>query len=179
MSASESTAAIERNEKGDLLMNVSLEIRKLTGARRYNGGWTRRIDGLDKSRVDGYSLVGPFAEDRIDWCRPGLYLDCDIGGSRKTPVKRYALMRLSADGALTEMDLPAGVDGARDWAVRLWPLIEAELGRAAVRGEWLTIGMPKEQWEAIGAAIAKAGEMELHGFFMSALAGAELSYETD
>ena len=89
---------------------------------RYNGGWAKTVTGLDKSRTNGYSILGDFLD--IDapqyWKEGTLILDCDIYGSRKHPEKTYRLFRYE-NGKLS---LLTEESDTKDWAVRMWPLIE-------------------------------------------------------
>lgn len=99
---------------------------------RYNGGWTKTVTALDKSKDNGYSLIGNFVQrtDSIAHQSPGLYLDCDIGGSRKNQIKFYTLFVLNVDGST---DLLKTFKHTPDWAVKCWPEIEtyfANIGTA-------------------------------------------------
>ena len=92
---------------------------------RYNGGWAKTVTGLDKSRTNGYSILGDFVN--IDapqyWGDGTIILDCDIHGSRKHPEKTYRLFQYQ-DGKL---HLLTYVGDTKDWAVKLWPVIEEAL----------------------------------------------------
>jgi hypothetical protein len=95
---------------------------------RYNGGWCKTVERLDKSKDNGYSLVGEFVhkESVQAYQEPGLYLDCDIGGSRRNQVKYYTLFALKADGTVEVLQtLSVRAGRTSDWAVRLWPAIES------------------------------------------------------
>lgn len=116
---------MERNERGEILVDI-VEIAKATikGYTRYNGGWIKRVEGIDKAKTNGYSLIGPFCERGLDWNSPGLYIDCSIGGSRRNHEKNYSLFALKEDGTAQLLET---VGDTRDWAVRLWPAIEQAL----------------------------------------------------
>ena len=92
---------------------------------RYNGGWAKTVKGLDKSKTNGYSILGDFVD--IDapqyWKEGTIILDCDIYGSRKHPEKTYRLFQYQ-DGKL---HLLTFVGDTKDWAVKLWPVIEEAL----------------------------------------------------
>jgi len=92
---------------------------------RYNGGWAKTVTGLDKSRTNGYSILGDFVD--IDtpqyWSDGNMIIDCDIHGSRKHPEKTYRLFKYQ-DGKLS---LLSQVGDTKDWAVKLWPIIEEAL----------------------------------------------------
>ena len=92
---------------------------------RYNGGWAKTVKGLDKSRTNGYSILGDFVDiDAPQYWKDGtIILDCDIHGSRKHPKKTYRLF-CYLDGKLS---LLAQEGDTKDWAVRLWPAIEDAL----------------------------------------------------
>ena len=95
------------------------------GISRYNGGWAKLVKGLDKSRTNGYSILGDFVD--IDapqyWKNGTIILDCDINGSRKHPEKTYRLFRYE-NGKLS---LLSQVGDTKDWALKLWPIIEEAL----------------------------------------------------
>ena len=93
---------------------------------RYNGGWTKSIIGIDKQQTGGYSLKGEFIQGGINkkliW-KDGLYVDCDIQGSRKHQEKYYNLFKIENNKVIllhNELDSP-------DWAVNLWEKIEENL----------------------------------------------------
>ena len=92
---------------------------------RYNGGWAKTVTGLDKSRTNGYSILGDFLD--IDapryWKEGTIILDCDIHGSRKHHKKTYRLFQYQ-DGKLS---LLAQEGDTKDWAVKLWAAIEDAL----------------------------------------------------
>ena len=92
---------------------------------RYNGGWAKTVRGLDKSKTNGYSILGDFVDiDAPQYWKDGtIILDCDIHGSRKHPKKPYRLFRYE-NGKLS---LLAQEGDTKDWAVRLWPAIEEAL----------------------------------------------------
>jgi len=92
------------------------------GISRYNGGWAKTVKGLDKSRTNGYSILGDFVDiDAPQYWKDGtIILDCDIHGSRKHPEKTYRLFRYE-NGKLS---LLTEESDTKDWAVRMWPLIE-------------------------------------------------------
>jgi len=92
---------------------------------RYNGGWAKTVTGLDKSRTNGYSILGDFVNiDAPQYWKDGtIILDCDIHGSRKHPEKTYRLFQYQ-DGKLSLLTF---VGDTKDWAVKLWPAIEEAL----------------------------------------------------
>lgn len=90
---------------------------------RYNGGWTKRVIGLDKSKTNGYSILGDFMPsfDKMEYYIIGaLYLDCDIAGSRKNQVRNYTLFTLNQNA---EMNIISTAKG-RNWAIDLWEEID-------------------------------------------------------
>lgn len=100
---------------------------KVFGFNRYNGGWTKSVTGLDKSQSSGYSIQGAFMrKDAFDIYEiGGVYLDCNISGSRKNQHHTYTLFRvLSAEEGEV---LATDNTNTRNWAVNLWPAIEAAL----------------------------------------------------
>jgi hypothetical protein len=90
---------------------------------RYNGGWTKTVEGIDKGYTNGYSIIGEFTEGkRKDWYNTKLlYLDCGIGGSRKNQKKFYTLFTIDENGNLNIVFETYG----SDWATDLWPYIES------------------------------------------------------
>lgn len=118
---------------------------------RYNGGWTKEINGIDKSKSNGYSLLGSFIDggkEAIFRCTIGkIYLDCDIEGSRKNHEKYYRLFHITTDGTLVVLKT---IKENKTWAIDLWPEVEKFLG------EW-----PKQKSVAIVIAEKKATENAL------------------
>ena len=116
---------MELNEKGELLVkDLSKSISKITNNCHYNGGWQKSIKGLDKSKTDGFSLLGSFINSPI-WIMPdSLILDCSIEGSRKNQVKYYSLLKIEKNATLTLLQT---VKQSKQWAVDLWPIIEKNL----------------------------------------------------
>lgn len=98
---------------------------------RYNGGWSKRITGLDKSKANGYSLVGGFINDPAILPVGALVLDCDINGSRKNQRKSYIVARVTAEG----LEVLAEAGDSRDWAISLWPAIESALAASVTTSE--------------------------------------------
>jgi hypothetical protein len=94
---------------------------------RYNGGWTKSVTGLDKSRANGYSIRGDFMRPNASdiYAIGGLYLDCNISGSRKNYHKTYRLFRVT--GPDSAEVLVRDDSNSPDWAVNLWAAIEAAL----------------------------------------------------
>jgi hypothetical protein len=120
---------IRKNDKGELLLNITTVAEKVIPKfTRYNGGWIKQITGIDESKTNGYSLLGEFTPGRLVWNKPGLYLDCSIGGSRKNQEYKYSLFILQPDGTgkylgVTEVRYERG----GDWAPRLWDAITTAL----------------------------------------------------
>lgn len=114
-----------------ILVNIAAKI----GATRYNGGWTKTVTGLDKTKGNGFSILGEFLRGGVQPLQPGLYLDCGIGGSRKNQEHHYHLVELTPTGEVIILQSVDGLSGytrnkeGGDWAVRLWPAIEAYFAR--------------------------------------------------
>ncbi len=126
---------MERNEKGACLLNpAEVAGEHVAIYTRYNGGWIKSVESLDKSQTSGYSLVGEFLKSGLQWMGPGVYLDCSIGGSRKNQRYIYTVFVLRTDGSVVAYNDDAiTVEGrGGDWAVRLWPVVERAFGE--VRG---------------------------------------------
>jgi len=101
--------------------------RDIVMASRYNGGWIKSVTGIDRSKNNGYSLTGDFTGKSGDTYKVGeLYLDCDIGGSRKRQVKTYTLFTVLKSGTVKVI---AQVGDTRGWAIELWKPIEKFLGK--------------------------------------------------
>ena len=100
-----------------ILKNIPKEI----GATFYNGGWIKTVRGIDERHKDGYSITGEFVPSGLAPLEPGLYLVCDIQGSRKNQSKHYTLLELSPNEAINEIVKVTG----SDWAIQLWkPVID-------------------------------------------------------
>lgn len=124
----------ERDEAGAYLLDpIIVASECVKNITRYNGGWIRRVDRIDKSKTNGYSLVGEFLKNGLQWMQPGVYVDCSRGGSRKNQRFGYTVFVLKEDGTVTAYnDDQIVVEGpGGDWAVRLWPVIERALEEVA------------------------------------------------
>lgn len=124
---------------------------------RYNGGWTKLITALDKSHDDGYSLVGGFVRKETVTAlqEPGLYLDKDIGGSRKNQRAYYTLFELKQDA--TVRVLATLQSDKADWAIKLWPHVEKYFGQTA---EAETSAVAAATYEQLKAVADAAHELE-------------------
>lgn len=94
---------------------------------RYNGGWIKTVERLDKDYKNGYSLVGdflPVSSGNIDLEEGVLYLDCSISGSRKNQDKSYTLFKLIDKSIFIVQEID---NAGPDWAMSLWESIEKEL----------------------------------------------------
>ena len=121
---------MERNENGAYLLDpVAVAREHVKEYTRYNGGWIKTVERIDKSKTNGYSLVGEFCKSGLQWMSPGVYLDCSIGGSRKYQRNVYTVFALREDGSVVAYNDDTIVEEGRggDWAVRLWPVIERAL----------------------------------------------------
>jgi hypothetical protein len=142
------------NNPNEIMVNLKEALKAAKGGwddpmERYNGGWTKTVVKLDKSRDNGYSLVGDFVkrETTNAYQRIGLYLDCDIGGSRKNQRKYYTLFSIDAEGEAT---IHAAIEHSADWAIKLWPEIEKYFAVAYLTNDaedW-TAPRPHDQREA-------------------------------
>jgi hypothetical protein len=93
-----------------------------------SGNWCKRVEGIDKTQTDGYSIIGDFVSqwNLQTFQQPGLYLSCEKKGSKKGAQKRlYALFLLQPNGEV--QILKEYRSASKDWAVELWPDIEAHL----------------------------------------------------
>lgn len=89
-----------------------------------NGGWMKTIIGLDKTKKNGYSLIGDFVNagfNRGDY-NPGLYLNCN----KFEGYIVYQLINLHENGSV-EL-LQELVNPGRGWAVELWEKIDENIG---------------------------------------------------
>ena len=90
----------------------------------YNGGWVKKVEGINKKYQNGYSIEGAFLEkEGMFYYDKGLYLICSIGGSRGHQTKHYYLVKLEKE----KPELIKHIIDGRDWAVRLWEDIEKNL----------------------------------------------------
>jgi len=116
---------IEKNDEGKLLIDVHKAAREAAinvsdSSWRYNGGWVKSVTSLDKTKTDGYSLIGEFIEKGPQWVAPGFFLDCNIHGSRKHPERTFTLFEVSPAGEIRTIQR---VEDTKGWAVSLWPAI--------------------------------------------------------
>lgn len=124
---------IKKNEEGELLLNITAVASEvIPHFTRYNGGLIRRIDSVNEKITTGYSLVGEFVWKGLTWNKPGLYLDCSIGGSRKNQKYQYSLFILGQDGVAKYLDVleirwGKGGGWGGDWAVCMWDAVYAAL----------------------------------------------------
>jgi len=96
---------------------------------RYNGGWLKRVTGLNKERLNGYSIEGEFVKPPF-YCVPGdVILDCSKVGSRKHVECIYTVMRVREDGHFEEVGRYDAGEERRGWAPEVWPFIEEALGQ--------------------------------------------------
>ena len=110
-----------------MIINYKKETENIETISRYNGGWLKTVKGLDKSKNNGYSIIGEFvkAGDYENNYDEGLYLDCSKEGSRKNQKWNYHLLRFSKENGIEVLKtLP---DAGRNWAVSFWEIIEQEL----------------------------------------------------
>ena len=117
-----------------------IDLKEKLEVTRYNGGWTKTVVGLDKSKQNGYSLIGEFLpkQTTLNLEAGRLYLDCDIRGSRKNNTNNYTLFTLLESGEVEILAEEEGASGytrgktGRDWALRLWEPIENFFARKNV-----------------------------------------------
>lgn len=91
-------------------------------ADRYNGGWAKLVTGLDKTKTNGYSIIGSFiqGDEPRYWKEGEIVIDCNIGGSRKHQQKSYTVLKYIA-GELVSI----GTAGdSKSWAIKLWDALE-------------------------------------------------------
>lgn len=108
------------------LFNFFEQTEDIETVSRYNGGWLKSVTGLDKTKTNGYSILGEFTKAgnyKHDY-KNGLYLDCSKDGSRKNQEWNYHLFRVDQDGFHLIQTLE---NGGRNWACEFWENIEAEL----------------------------------------------------
>jgi len=100
---------VEKNGE-KVLFNLSNIAEKIGQSHFYNGGWIKIVTGLDKSKTNGYSLKGNFANS-LQWIDENIpIVICDIGGSRKNQVKRYSLVHLEKEEIIIDIDNHEGYD---------------------------------------------------------------------
>jgi hypothetical protein len=134
---------IRKNDKGELLLNITAVASEvIPHFTRYNGGWIRRIDIVNEKMTTGYSLVSEIAGEGLTWHKPGLYLDCSIGGSRKNQKYQYSLFILGQDGVAKYHDaLETWLGKGGDWAVCMRDAVYAalkEIGAESPHPNWDT-----------------------------------------
>lgn len=111
--------------KTDYLVE-SREIAPKFDGDRYNGGWAKKITGIDRTKSNGYSLIGDFVDNgksgtyRVtEGC---LYLDCDLQGSRKNLEKQFSLFFVSDEKIMLLASVKE--NDTKTWAIDLWPAID-------------------------------------------------------
>lgn len=111
---------------------MALNLLNKLSVERYNGGWTKRVFGIDKNQNNGYSIQGDFVKinEGLNQIKDGLYLDCDINGSRKNQEKDYRLFVIKNNCSEIKI-LNTILDGGSDWAIRMWDHIEKALDASA------------------------------------------------
>ncbi|MEL0588301.1 MAG: hypothetical protein U1V55_20970 [Planktothrix rubescens PR222] len=100
------------------------------------GNWCKSVDGLDKSRTDGYSILGGFVNqcDQLSTQQPGLYLFCEKKKQKQNVTERlYTLFILEPDGSVEVLNELK--TASKDWGVQLWPEIDAYFIRQQDSGE--------------------------------------------
>ncbi len=117
----------QTNEKGQHMIDLSEAVQSLTNYDRYNGGWIKSVKSLNKKFTNGYSIVGDFVNEGVNWVTPGLFIDCSVGGSRKHHDKYHTLFELTPKGEINEIE--AVPKNSRNWAVHLWDIIEEMLAK--------------------------------------------------
>lgn len=111
-----------------MLLNWCEEIRNIDPSINFRstGGWLKTVTGLDKSVLNGFSLIGEFVKsgDYKSEFADGLYLDCNKEGKKSNPKQDFRLLRLK-NGKLTLIDQV--YDAKKNWAVELWDSISEEI----------------------------------------------------
>ncbi len=119
-----------------MLLNWCEEITNIDSSINFRstGGWLKTVTGLDKSVLNGYSLVGEFVKsgDYKYEYSDGLYLDCNKEGKKSKPKQDFRLFRLK-HGKLTLLDQL--YDGKKNWAVEFWDSVSEELNPNYVEDE--------------------------------------------
>jgi hypothetical protein len=100
---------------------------------RYNGGWTKTVTGLDKSKTNGYSIEGEFVKNGDQYYEEGkLYIDKGVGGSRKNHKNTYTLFTFDDQGSVIVIKVIEDCEWVKNksnWAIQLWPSIEEFLNK--------------------------------------------------
>jgi hypothetical protein len=81
----------------------------------------RRIEKIDETKNDGYSLLGTWDVDGLSPREPGVYV-IKVRGNFRSSKWDYYVVRVTGAGAEVLQTLE---DARRDWAVRLWPTLKA------------------------------------------------------
>lgn len=77
----------------------------------YNGGWVKKIDSINKELQNGYCFEGDFVrKSGLVEVQIGIYLICDIQGSRKNQKKYYYFGRLQENGEFEVIKKVTGID---------------------------------------------------------------------
>lgn len=117
----------------DYLIDIEEDFpkREYFDTNRYNGGWVKEITGINKTKSNGYSLIGPFVENGKEGSyrvtNNKLYLDCNIAGSRKRHDKQYTLFTIKDGKLIILHDESMEKKENKNWAINMWPSIESHL----------------------------------------------------
>ncbi len=147
----------ERDAQGRMLLNMEKVAAVLPSHSRYNGGGVKQIERIDRSKTDGWSLIGEYCPSRANWCPPGLYLDISKSGSRANVNTNYQLFRLYADGTVACAGWASTTQNGKSWATALWPAVDRELAEIHAFGGPL---VPAADAAAESSEIPVAGESE-------------------
>jgi len=87
------------------------------------------VTGLNKERLNGYSIEGEFVKPPFYVVPGDVILDCSKVGSRKHVECVYTVMRVREDGHFEEIGRYDAGEERRGWAPEVWPFIEEALGQ--------------------------------------------------
>jgi hypothetical protein len=118
---------IKERPQGTVLVNIQSWI---DGT--YNtGAWAKTVVGLDKTKTNGYSLLGSFIKGSVNLAVGSLVLVKTVGGSRKNQVEHYRVYKVLPDGDMEKIEESEGSNGyarksrsSTTWATDLWDCIE-------------------------------------------------------
>lgn len=91
--------------------------------------WAKWVDSVDESKTDGYAFVGGFISPgtiEVEIGQPRLILAQATSGSAKYNYPYYALIRLEADGTLTNLNITDNGEKL-GWAIRMKPRVSQAL----------------------------------------------------
>jgi len=111
----------------NMIINIT-DVMEEKGADFYNGGWIKKLVGIDDTKEGGYKYQGEFVPGRalrgLYEFEEGIYIVCSIEGSRRHQKKYVWLIEINEQGVKF---LHEKVFIGNDWSLQLLPLAKEVL----------------------------------------------------